>query len=374
MGGPKGSRFAFESRMKNQQPRIELRKDVPRPFWRLRLFLPTPCGMKRHNFNLGFRDETTRKQANQKRLELLAKANRGELCDSGGMTFRVLTEKFMELRLPLLKASTGGFYRQHLNHHLLPHFGDFVLERINRLSVEQFLSAKASLSWSTRHGILATLSAVLKAAVEWKALNHNPAYSITLPRKSEKYGKAIPSPAQLQSLLESLDADTGLLVKVLALTGLRVSEAIALKWSDVDWQAQTVRVQRRWYRGNMDLPKTKASLRPRWIGPVIADLRQRQGGPDSYVFAGPDSQPIDERETLRSKLRPALRFLGLPVGTGWHCFRRLHCSALQQAGASGLEAAKLVGHVSTAVTEKYTFVPSAREAELVAGVQRLLLA
>jgi hypothetical protein len=54
--------------------------------------------------------------------------------------------------------------------------------------------------------------------------------------------------------------------------------------------------------------------------------------------------------------------------------RRLHCSLLQQAGASGLEAAKLVGHVNTAVTEKYTFVPSAREAELVAGVQRLLLA
>jgi integrase len=360
--------------MKNQQPRIELRKDVPRPFWRLRLFLPTPAGLKRHNFNLGFRDETTRKQANQKRLDLLAKANRGELCDSGGMTFRVLAEKFVELRLASLKSSTAGFYRQHLNHHLLPHFGDFVLERIDRLAIEQFLLAKASLSWSTRHGVLATFSAVLKAAVEWKALNHNPAHGLTLPRKSEKYSKAIPSPAQLQSLLERLDADTGLLVKVLALTGLRVSEAIALKWSDVDWQAQTVRVQRRWYRGNMDLPKTKASLRPRWIGPVVSDLRQRQGAHDAYIFAGCDGQPIDERETLRTTLRPTLRSLGLPVGTGWHCFRRLHVSLLQQAGASGLETAKLVGHVNTAVTERYTFVAPTREAELVAGVQRLLLA
>jgi integrase len=350
-----------------------LRKDVPRPFWRLRLFVPTPCGLKRRNFSLGFKDETTRKQANKKRLEILAKANRGELCDSGGMTFRELTEKFSELRVPMLKASTRGLYRQHLDFHLLPYFGDFVLERIDRLAIEQFLSAKATLSWWTRRGVLSVLSAVLKAAVEWKALNHKPAHGVLLPRKSEKYGKAIPSPAQLQTLLGRLDADTGLLVKLLALTGLRISEAVALQWGDVNWQAQTVRVQRRWYRGNLDPPKTKASLRPRWIGPVVSDLRERQNAQEDYIFAGCDGQPLDERETLRTKLRPALRSLGLPVGTGWHCFRRLHYSLLQQVGASGLEAAKLVGHVSTAVTEKYTIVHPTREAELVAGVQRLLL-
>jgi integrase len=328
----------------------------------------------RHNFNLGYRDETTRKQANKKRLEILAKANRGELCDPGGMTFRELEQKFRELRLPMLKASTRVLYRQHLDHHLLPYFGEFVLERIDRLAVEQFLSAKAKLSWWTRRGLLSVLSTLLKAAVQWRAVNYNAAQGISLSRKSEKYGKAIPSAAQLQSLLERLDANTVVLVKLLTLTGLRISEAIALRWSDIDWQAKTVRVERRWYRGNLDSPKTAASLRPRWIGPLMADLQQRQGGREDYIFAGSDGQPIDERETLRSKLRPALRSLGLPVGTGWHCFRRLHCSLLQQAGASGLEAAKLVGHVSTNVTEKYTFVPSAREAELVAGVQRLLLA
>jgi hypothetical protein len=148
--------------MTNQQPRIELRKDVPRPFWRLRLFLPTPSGLKRRNFNLGFRDETSRKEANKKRMEILAKANRGELCDSGGMTFRELTEKFAELRLPMLKASTRDFYKRRLDGHLLPHFGDSTLERINRLAIEEFLAGKDKLAWRYRRGILATLSAVLE--------------------------------------------------------------------------------------------------------------------------------------------------------------------------------------------------------------------
>ena len=76
--------------MKNQQPKSELRRDVPRPYWRFRLFVPTPSGLRRKNYNLGFRDGMTRKQANKARLELLAKVNRGGLHDSGGMDFSTL--------------------------------------------------------------------------------------------------------------------------------------------------------------------------------------------------------------------------------------------------------------------------------------------
>ncbi|HLG95252.1 MAG TPA: tyrosine-type recombinase/integrase [Bryobacteraceae bacterium] len=359
--------------MKNQQPKIELRKDVPRPYWRLRLFVPTPTGLRRRNFDLGFRDETTRKQANKKRLELLAKVNRGELHDSGGMAFSDLVERFRELRLPSLKASTQALYQQHLEHHLLPAFGGYELEQINRLRIEQFLASKSGLSWWTRRGILTVLSAVLGAAVEWQALDHNVATGIVLPHKAEKNPKVIPSAEQLRSLTAALDANTGMLVRLLAVTGLRVSEAIALKWSDVDWQRQTVTVRRRWYRGSMDEPKSVASVRPRWIGPLLAELRALKPEVDGFIFGG--EQPIDERNELREKLRPALRSIGLPVGTGWHCFRRLHASLLQQAGASSIETSKLVGHVAIATTADYTIVGQAREAELVGGVcERLLLA
>jgi integrase len=357
--------------MKNQQPKIELRKDVPRPYWRLRLFVPTPTGLRRRNFDLGFRDETTRKQANKQRLELLAKVNKGELHDSGGMKFSDLVARFRELRLPSLKASTQGLYQQHLEHHLLPTFGDYELEQINRLRIEQFLASKSSLSWWSRRGILTVLSAVLGAAVEWNALDHNAAIGITLPKKAEKNLKVIPSPEQWRSLVASLDANTGLLVRLLAITGLRVSEAIALRWSDVDWAMQVVCVRRRWYRGNMDTPKTLASLRPRRIGPLVDELRELMPAQDGFIFGG--EQPIDERNELREKLRPALRGLGLPVGTGWHMFRRLHVSLLQASGASPIESGKLVGHTTMAMTANYTVIGAAREAELVNGVcQRLL--
>jgi len=84
---------------------------------------------------------------------------------------------------------------------------------------------------------------------------------------------------------------------------------------------------------------------------------------------------MDERSVLRDQLRPALRNIGPPVGTGWHCFRRLHASLLQQAGATSIETSKLVGHVAITTTADYTIVGQAREAELGGSVcERLLLA
>ncbi len=165
-----------------------------------------------------------------------------------------------------------------------------------------------------------------------------------------------------------------LLVRLLAVTGLRISEAAGLRWSDIDWQRGTVSVQRRWYRGDLDTPKTPASLRPRWVGPLLAELKQLQPAGDGYLFAGEDGQPLDEQKALRDEVRPVLRRIGLPAGNGWHCLRRLHVSLLQQAGGSGLEVMKLVGHTSLTVTEKYTVVEQAREQVLVSGVcERLLL-
>jgi hypothetical protein len=101
----------------------------------------------------------------------------------------------------------------------------------------------------------------------------------------------------------------------------------------------------------------------------LGELKPAQ---DGFIFGG--EQLIDERNELREKLRPALRNIGLPVGTGWHCFRRLHASLLRQVGASSIETSKLVGHVAIATTADHTVVGHAREAELVGVVcERLLL-
>jgi len=63
---------------------------------------------------------------------------------------------------------------------VLPHLADFAVERIARLQVEQFVSSLNKLAGSTKKGVVATLSAVLAAGVEWRLLDYNPTLGIKL--------------------------------------------------------------------------------------------------------------------------------------------------------------------------------------------------
>jgi integrase len=46
-----------------------------------------------------------------------------------------------------------------------------------------------------------------------------------------------------------------------AMTGLRQGELMALRWRDVDWQAQRIRVRQNWVLGEFGTPKSKRSTR-----------------------------------------------------------------------------------------------------------------
>jgi len=214
----------------HQQPALELRTDVARPHWRVRLFVETPAGLRRKTFIVGYKGEISLKEARQRRMDLLAKANHSGLHDSGGMTFNDLVERFNALRMASVKASTAAFYKANLDRYVLPALGEYTLDLIGRLQVEQFHAGLSKLSWSTRKGIMATLRVVLSAAVEWRLIEYNPTQRLKLGRKSARYTKAIPTAEQWRALVEALPADTSLLVRMLAITGLRISEAISLKW------------------------------------------------------------------------------------------------------------------------------------------------
>jgi len=58
----------------------------------------------------------------------------------------------------------------------------------------------------------------------------------------------------------------------------------------------------------MDAPKSVASVRPRWIGPLLEELRRLRPERDCFIFGG--EEPMDERSVLRDQLRPALRNIG----------------------------------------------------------------
>ena len=229
-----------------QNPRLERRDD----HYRIRLIV----GGKRRNFVCG-RISDGRKKAEAKRRELLHQVDHGRLCAPDKITFQQLVDRFREVRFPQLAQATRTAYQYCLGH-LLPEIGSIQVKDITRLAVEQLLTKKGkTLSWHSVDQLLRTLRAILNCAVEWNLIVGNPCVRIRHGKKADRFKKRILSPAELRSLIEALDATqdarTGLLVRLLVTSGLRISEAIALCWSDLDMSNCTVTVRRKYYRGDL---------------------------------------------------------------------------------------------------------------------------
>jgi integrase len=62
-------------------------------------------------------------------------------------------------------------------------------------------------------------------------------------------------------VLDAVPEPQRLLIRFLAETGLRISEAVALRWSDVDLDGARIVVRGRYSQGTVDAPKSLASRR-----------------------------------------------------------------------------------------------------------------
>jgi integrase len=110
------------------------------------------------------------------------------------------------------------------------------------------------------------------------------------------------------------------LIRLLVLTGLRVSEALALRWQAVDLLEATIHVRHSWSReGTLAEPKTKSGRRDVPIAPGLVDMlvtiKPEDATDDSFVFSTTGTTPIAYWNFRDRGFVPALAKAGL-VGKG----------------------------------------------------------
>jgi integrase len=153
--------------------------------------------------------------------------------------------------------------------------------------------------------------------------------------------------------------------------GLRVSEVLGLQPGDVDAELETLRVERRQHRGDIDDPKTQASQRVREIGAFARELLRYAAGKaiDQFIFVRKDGELIDDRDLQQHIFRPAAEAVGIYVeGFGMHVFRSLNITWWQEVGATPIEAQKAAGHSSLNMTFLYTQTEKERERQHVGRI------
>jgi integrase len=158
-----------------------------------------------------------------------------------------------------------------------------------------------------------------------------------------------------------LDVQT--LTTLIAGTGLRISEALALKWSDVDYTAQRIYIRRAWVKQKIGQTKTKASRSHVPCSPLLKGFLQAwqeqtvYPKPGDWVFASKRKRGKEPRrgEVLtKGYIRPAAIAAGVLLAKGqrfgFHNFRHSLSSALVASGTDIKTVQALLRHADASTT------------------------
>jgi integrase len=191
---------------------------------------------------------------------------------------------------------------------------------------------------------------------EW--LNKNP---ISLVRQSAKREKTpdILDAEELRRLLVELQNPARALVFLTAATGLRVSEALGLKWSDVDFGTGAINLSRAIVHQHVGEMKTEASHKPVPMDGALATALFEWSAQTPYnqrgdwVFASPKmngKQPYWPETLLKCYVLPIAKRLSITKKIGWHTFRRTLATLLTGSDENAKTTQELMRQANAGIT------------------------
>ena len=249
------------------------------------------------------------------------------------------------------KPSAIRAYDQNLRLRVLPALGDRRLSELRRTDLQALVDRLVSegASPATVMTTMLPLRAIFRRAVSRGDLDVNPTTGLEMPAVRSRRAR-IASPADAERLLDALDPRDRPLWATALYAGLRRGELTALRWSDVDLAAGTIRVQRGWDAVEGEIaPKSREGRRTVPIPAVLRDHllehRMRQEDPTGQVFGGPYAvrAALDRAARVRRE-RDDLTAIGL------HEARHTYASFMIAAGVNAKSLSTYMGHANIAIT------------------------
>ena len=268
------------------------------------------------------------------------------------MTLSGLFGRWKKVASLSLKATTYEHYVNAIKSYVVPVFGDREIADIERYEIESFFATKAAkYSRSTIRSMRISLGVLLAYAVRNEWLKEDPSKGVKLSRTENCAGRRVQrkvlSPSQTSSIAEKLSEPYATLVLFLAVTGLRIGEAIAIKWSD--FEGDVLHVQRRMYEGKIDTAKTRDSERRIPIPPALLERMKALDKTGEWIFHGRRGVPLNPGNSLKRYIRPVAKELKIDLG-GWHDFRHTVATSMLRAGCGVKVVSELLGHADVAIT------------------------
>lgn len=231
---------------------------------------------------------------------------------------------------------------------ILPKLGHLRLCDVSQRHLEQWVSDKVSegLKPGSVNRHITSIKAMFKAAVDWEYVPRSPAARLKKLRESERSMRFLEE-EEAERLLEVSQAGPPYLYPIVLLalhTGMRRSEILHLRWQDLDFRREEIRVE------NMEGHLTKSGRNR--VVPMTESVRDHFKSKRGIGFLFPSLNGKPQRQ-LDKSFKSALVRAGIE-SFRFHDLRHTFASHLTMKGVPQRSVQELLGHGSGRMTERYS--------------------
>ncbi|SFE92427.1 Site-specific recombinase XerD [Blastococcus tunisiensis] len=259
--------------------------------------------------------------------------------------------------------STMQAYRDRLDRQVLPALGGVRLREVTVGLLDRHLTTvRATHGPALAKMTKSVLSGICSLACRHDALQSNPCRDVARIPSSPRHTPRSLTVVEVKAVRAWLSGDARAserdlpeLVAFMVATGLRIGEACAITWSDVDLDASTVTVSGTVLRVKgqglvISRPKSAAGERVLELPSWCVEMLRRREASTGPVFPAPRSRKLRDPSNTRRALREAFLQMGMP-GVTSHAFRKTVATLMDEAGLSARSAADQLGHAKPSITQ-----------------------
>lgn len=344
-------------------------------------------GKKKTTTKRGFKTQKAAKQE-VTRLQLLAQED--EIASESNRLFSDIALEWFEQYKNTVKESTYVVQRVALQKHVLPLFGKLKISKISIPFCQKQVNHWYSY-YKKYSNLIGMTNSIFQYAKSLRLIRKNPMDGVIRPKRQkrideEKYVAPFYTKDEVLHFLQIAKKYPDPLYPmfhILAFTGLRKGELLALRWKDINFKRGTLSVKQtlttvEGWKLAFQTPKTEKSLRTisidkqtlsllrQWILKQKAFFlktgKQSKKNGQQLLFATEGNKPY-YLDFLNHNLNIILKEHDLTYITV-HGFRHTHCSLLFESGASLKEVQVRLGHTDIRTTmDIYTHVSEQKKEE-----------
>ena len=283
-------------------------------------------------------------------------------CLKCNFTFGELSALWLESIVHNVKESTYSNYSMKLEKHILPYFGAIRYEKLTIKIFNGFIAEKLSSGLSARY--VSDICRVIKSITKFARVQlgyADKAELLSLPKCEKKEREMLTAPQQslLTNYLTNNLSPSNLGILISAVTGMRIGELCALKWSDIDLEKRIITVGKTMQRIKntggktatkivITPPKSKTSAREIPVPDVLYSyLKTMQCDNGCYVLTG--KKIFAEPRTIQYKFKSVLKKIGLPQ-VNFHALRHMFATKCIDIGIDVKTLSEILGHCSVELT------------------------